>query len=199
MDSLSVVVFITHAGHLIGFIGAVVCLLVFYIQLLCLFIPSIGIWNGYRISRLLGLVQRFLWLIWLTGISLLITQNEAEVGSFRSPLMGAKLLVLLGLSVSTIGLDGIVRRLFISVEGVRKMLATHREANFLKMSVALSVASWGATIFVAYCYFTGLYSHGLLGLIAVVLFALVLAFLLPVNDRWLNSMSSREMVNELKK
>lgn len=199
MDSLSVITFITLAGHLIGFVGCIVCLLYFYVQLCCLFIPAIGVWNGFRISRMIGLVQRFLWLVWLTGVSLLIAMHVEEAGSFRSPLMAAKLILMLGLSLSTIGLDHIVRRLFVSVEGTRKMLVTHREANFLKLSLALSVACWGATVFVAYTYFTGLYSHGLLSLIGVILFAVVLAFLLPINNRWLNAMSSREMVSELKK
>ncbi len=199
MDSLSIITFITHSAHLIGFIGCVICLLFFYVQLMCLFIPGIGVWNGFRLSRLLGLAQRFLWLLWLTGISLLISQHTSGEISFRNPILASKLLILLTLSISTIGLDGIVRRLFYSVEGARKLFVTHREAHFLKFSLAMSFASWGAMIFVAYCYFVGAYSHGMLVITSITLFSLTLALMLPVNDRWINNMTSRETVNEMKK
>ncbi len=199
MDFLSVIAFITHAAHLIGYVGCVICLLIFYIQILCLFIPGVGIWNGYRISRLLALVQRFLWLIWLTGLSLMISANAESEGDFRSPLMASKLVTLFVLTVSTIGLNGIVRRLFYSVEGARKLFATHREANFLKLAVAVSTGGWAAMVLIAYAYFVGSYSHGVLGVASILVRCIVLACLLPINDRWINMMTSKEMVSEMKK
>ncbi len=199
MDSLSILIFITRAAHLIGYIGCVVCLLFFYVQVVCLFVPSVGFWNGFRLTRLLGLIQRFLWIIWLTGISMLISQHNAEAESFQSPLIASKIVILLVLSISTIGLDSLVRRLFYSVEGARKLFVTHREAHFIKFSLAASFACWGAVLFLAFCYFIGSYSHGMLILFGVLLFSLTLAFLLQMNNRWINNMTGPEAIKALQK
>jgi len=130
---------------------------------------------------------------------MLITQHNVDADSFRSPLLASKIIILLVLSISTIGLDSLVRRLFYSVEGARKLFVTHREAHFIKFSLAASFASWGAVLFLAFCYFIGAYSHGMLILVGVILFSLALTLLLQMNNRWINNMTGPEAIKELQK
>lgn len=198
MNTSSVIFFITKSGHLIGLSGAVVCLFLFYLQMIRLFVPRFSGWSAFRIERLFGLAQRFLWLAWLSGVSLLVILFEASPGVARAPILGDKIVILLVLSVSMIGLDGLVKRLFLSIEGGRELISQGNQSIWFKACFALSVGGWAATLFLGYCYYKQQYSQGWMVVIAVIAFSIVFAILLGINDSWVNLRSRRESLVQLK-
>lgn len=192
MSTSSVILFISKSGHLIGLAGVTICLLFFYLQVVKLFVPGLGGWRAFRIERLFRLAQRFLWLSWLTGLSLIVALHPSSPAVTEVSILGNKLIIMLMLSFSTIGLDGLVKRLFLSIEGGREFITKLNQSIWFKVSFALSVSGWVSTIYLSFCYYQQQYSPEWIWLIALMVFSVVFALLISINDRWINLRSREE-------
>ena len=190
MNTSPVFVFITQSGHLIGLLGVVVCLALLYYQIFRVFSPRPGNWRSYRISRLLLLVQRFLWLTWLCGISLLMTANIFGPQWQQSHILFDKLFALFLLSLTTVGLDFLVRRLFSAYQGGKPVISGWREGVLFKVCFALSIAVWTVILFMAWSYTTDNYSSGLAIVSGLSAFVVVVCLLLAVSNKWLNAVTA---------
>ena len=192
MNSSGVLVFVTQAGHLLGLAGVMVCLLLLYYQIFQIFLPRPEQWRSYKISRLLMLVQRFLWLTWLCGVSLLMTANMYGSGWKSSNILFDKVIVLFLLSLTTLGIDLLVKRLFNSLQGGNKVFSSPLDAIGFKFCFAASISLWFATLYLIYCYGRQLYTPGIAVLLASGTFIVVFSILLSLNNRWLNTVSSKD-------
>lgn len=166
--------------------GMLVCLLIVHAQLPRMFLPGLGGWSSFRVTRLQGLLQRFLWLTWLTGMALLINVDPS-VYERGSPVLRDKLLLLFLLSASTLGLDLVQRHAFMAREGGARFLRGPRDGLLIRLSLAVSLAAFAGAIYLLYGYMVGAYRPGLMLLIVGAGFAVTFGPLLLLDDRWINT------------
>lgn len=182
---ISMVYYLTFAGHLVGVAGCLVCLVLFYWQLVRLFAAKGDSRSNFRLTRLLVLVQRFLWVAWLSGVSIYMSRYLETGLWLQSPLMADKLVLLFLLSLSTIGLDRLRVRWLLAREGHEKIFDSVAVSVVLRVSVALSTSSVCTAGYMVYCMATGHYSHGQAVLILLRSFCVILALVIVFNDQWI--------------
>lgn len=165
--------------------GMLVCLFIVYIQLPRIFLPGLGGWSSFRVTRLQGLLQRFLWLTWLTGIALMMSVDSAVLAQ-GDVVLRDKLLLLFLLSASTLGLDLVMRHAFMAREGGVTFLRGVRDGLMIRLSLAVSLTAFAGALYLLYGYMTGEYRPGITLLIGSIGFPTSFALLLALDDRWVN-------------
>jgi hypothetical protein len=166
--------------------GLLACLLVLYWQLPRLFLPALGGWSSFRLTRLLGLLTRFSWLTWLSGIALMVDAAGSMAAEVVSTVYRDKLVFVFLLSISGMGLDLLVRRAFLAREGGVDLILGVADGLWMRFALGLSFAGFSAMGYFVYAYVTGIYSSGMMAFVATLAGCTVCAVFLLLDDRWLN-------------
>ncbi len=186
MNTIEIIGFLLRAAHLVGLAGTLVCLPLLYWQVPRVFLPSLGGWSSFRINRLLGLLHRFLWLTWLSGIALLMSSLPATGDHMLVPLVRDKMTLLFLLSLSGMGLDLVLRRAYMASEGGAMFVRGALDGIWMRFALALSIATFCALAYMLVSWVSGDYAPAMAQLVGIVAGSLLFATMLMLNDRWLN-------------
>ena len=119
-----------------------------------------------------------------------MTANIIGPGWKASHILFDKFFVLFLLSLSTVGLDFMIRRLFAAYQGGQPVIADWKQGLVFKFCFSLSVAVWTVILFMGWSYASGVYSTGQVVLSGLGSFVVILSILLAVSNRWLNAVTS---------
>ena len=190
MNTITIVNQLLLSAHLVGLIGSLVCLVLLYWNIPRVFLPSLGGWSSFRLTRLLGMLTRSCWLTWLSGLALMMVGTGSVSQTFMMPVYRDKLLLLFLLSISGVGLELLVRRAYMARESDVYFIRGVADGLWIRFALALSLAVFCALVYLLFGYVTGSYATAMMTLVGVLAGCLGLAFFLLIDDRWLNGYTS---------
>ena len=189
MDTIKIANQLLLSAHFVGLIGLLVCLLQLYWQIPRIFLPALGGWSSFRLTRLLGMLTRAGWLTWLSGLALMMGRSGSISQSDMLPVYRDKLILVFLLSLSAMGLEMIVRRGYMAREGGMGFVRGIADGLWMRFAMALSLSMTSALVYLLVGYLTGSYTSAMMVLTGTVVGCLCLGFFLLVDDRWLNGYS----------
>ena len=189
MDTIKIVNQLLLTAHFVGLISLFVCLLLLFWQIPRIFLPALGGWSSFRLTRLLGMLTRAGWLTWLSGLALMMGRSGAISQSAMLPVYRDKLILVFLLSLSAMGLEMIVRRGYMAREGDVGFVHGVVDGLWMRFSMALSLSMASALVYLLVGYLTGSYATAMMVLTGTAVGCLCLGFFLLLDDRWLNGFS----------